>query len=76
MEETYKVLVTENEQNIIFEELEEVERERSYGVYQAPEFGVFMLKTPEPVEKDIKFGIFKLGKIKGTLTRKDIYEDR
>lgn len=36
----------------------------------------FMLRTPEPVKKDIKFGVFKLGKIRGNLSRKDIYEDR
>lgn len=36
----------------------------------------FMLRTPEPIKKDIKFGIFKLGKIRGSLSRKDIYEDR
>lgn len=36
----------------------------------------FMLEKPEPVKEIPKFGIFKLGKIKGTLKRKDLYEDR
>lgn len=56
MEETYRqilILATENEQGIIFEDLEEVEKERSYGIYQTPKFFTFMLKTPEPVEKEI-----------------------
>ena len=54
MEGTYRqILVTENEQDIIFEDLEEAERERSYGIYQTPKFGAFMLKTPEPIEKEI-----------------------
>lgn len=32
----------------------------------------FMLKKPEK----IKFGVFHMGKIKGTLRRKDLYEGR
>jgi len=56
MEETYRqilTLATENEQEIIFEDLEEIEKERSYEIYQTPECDTFMLKTPEPVEKEI-----------------------
>ena len=35
----------------------------------------FMLSAPEPTQKQI-FKKFDLGEIKGTLGRKDLYEDR
>jgi len=36
----------------------------------------FMLEKPGPLKKEIKFTVHDLGKIKGTLRRTEIYEDR
>lgn len=51
------------------EELHEIEQPKELDI------GTFMLDNPEPIKESTKFGIFKLG-IRGTLRRKDIYEDR
>lgn len=68
--------LTQNEQQIIYENILPTERNAGCEIFQVPERDDFMLRIPEPVEGNIKFGVFKLGLIKGTLSRKDIYEDR
>ena len=70
-----QALVTENERTI-YKKVEEREQKRSYGIFQTQELNDFMLKIPKPIKKDIKFGVFHMGKIKGTLRRKDLYADR
>ena len=40
------------------------------------DFDDFMLEKPEPLKKDIEFGAYDMGKIKGNLRRTEIYEDR
>jgi len=40
------------------------------------DFDDFMLEKPGPLKKEIKFTVHDLGKIKGTLRRTEIYEDR
>lgn len=76
MDKGYIGVVASTNEQIIYADLVDTEKEKSYKINQTPEFGTFMLDEPEPIKGGIKFGIFKLGKIKGDLGRKDLYEDR
>lgn len=69
-----KQIVATEEEKIIYENLDETEKAKSYGI-TLERFDNFMLKKPEPLKKDIKFTIHKLG-VKGTMRRTEIYEDK
>lgn len=74
MVEVRQIVVTEGEEKIIYEKLDETEKETSCEInYET--FDNFMLKKPEPLKKDVKFTVHKLG-VKGTMKRTEIYEDR
>jgi len=73
-----QVLATRNEQEILYNDIEDIEKNRSCEINEVPESDTkgFMLDKPEPVTSNVEFGVFELGEIKGTLRRKDLYEDR
>jgi len=39
------------------------------------DFDDFILEKPEPLKKNVRFGAYEMGKIKGTLRRIEIYKD-
>ncbi|PIV39179.1 MAG: hypothetical protein COS29_04005 [Candidatus Omnitrophica bacterium CG02_land_8_20_14_3_00__42_8] len=80
------VLASTSEQ-ILYRDLIDTEKNKSYEYeicdqryeidqVQQLDTGNFMLERPEPIKETPKFGSFRLGKIKGTLKRKNLYEDR
>ena len=67
------VLVTENEQNILYENRTQEPMEKGYAVH-IEVFPNFMLKKPERATK-LMPGIYDLG-VKGPIERTNIYKPR
>ncbi len=87
MRKGYIGVLASTSERILYEDLIDTEKnknyesekyEQRYEIEQVQQLdaGTFMLEKPEPIKETPKFGIFKLGKIKGTLKRKDLYEDK
>lgn len=71
MTKLIQILATKDEQEIRWEPTERQEdlarKKEAYKNTYFHKFDNFMLKKPEPVRKEIEFGVYNMGKIKGKL---------